>query len=188
MMKAATVLALLTIMTGPIPAAAQAAPDTGIKVDPQAYQGLWYEIARTPVPFQQQCAGGVTATYDIKSAESLRVLNRCDLADGEVASIEGTAQVLNESFNALEVDFPDTPSEPGVNYLIEAVGPIDNGRYAWAAVRSPDNGHGWILARTPQLGDGPQIEAQHALEAAGLDTSRLETTDQPPQNYNPEEG
>ena len=42
-------------------AAAQGAGDT-VDVDPEAYEGLWYEIARTPAPFQAQCEGGVTAT------------------------------------------------------------------------------------------------------------------------------
>jgi apolipoprotein D and lipocalin family protein len=169
------------------PAAAQSAPDTGVEVDPQAYEGLWYEVARTPVPFQEQCAGGVTALYEIIDETSLRVVNRCDLGNGEVASIEGTAQVLNERFNALEVDFPATPSEPGVNYLIEAVGPIENGRYAWAAVRSPDDDHGWILARSSELDEDARREAEQALEAADLDITRLTPTDQPPQAYDPEQ-
>ena len=185
-MKVTTALAAWALLAAAAPSAAQdATPDTGVDVDPQAYQGLWYEIARTPAPFEAPCAGGVTALYEIADAETVRVLNRCDLPDGGVDSTEGTARVLNESFNALEVDFPEGPPEQEANYLIEAVGPIEDDQYGWAAVRGSGEDLGWILARSPQLAQGARQEAEQALEEAGIDPSRLRTTEQPPQNYDP---
>jgi apolipoprotein D and lipocalin family protein len=183
-MKLATALTTLALVTAATSASAQeAVPDTGVEVDPQAYQGLWYEIARTPTPFQESCAGGVTAVYEIIDPETVHVLNRCDLLDGGVDSTEGTARVLNQSFNALEVEFPGVPPQQGANYLIEAVGPVEGGRYLWAAVRSPHDDLGWILARTPELEQQARQEAEQALEQSGLDPERLQMTEQPPQNY-----
>jgi apolipoprotein D and lipocalin family protein len=185
-MKLATALTTLALITAATSASAQeAVQDTSVEVDPQAYQGLWYEIARTPAPFQERCVGGVTAEYEIIDPETVRVLNRCDLPGGDVDSIEGTARVLNENFNALEVDFPGGPPQQGANYLIEAVGPIEGDQYSWAAVRSPDDDLGWILARTPELEQQARQEAEQALEQAGLNPERLQATEQPPQNYDP---
>jgi apolipoprotein D and lipocalin family protein len=185
-MKLARALTTLALITATTSASAQGAvPDTSVEVDPQAYEGVWYEIARTPAPFQQRCVGGVTAVYEIIDSATVRVLNRCDAPDGAVESTEGTARVLNEGFNALEVDFPGGPPQQGANYLIEAVGPIEGDQYSWAAVRSPDDDLGWILARTPELEQQARQQAEQALERAGLDPERLQTTEQPPQNYNP---
>jgi apolipoprotein D and lipocalin family protein len=167
-----------------LPAAGKlAVPDTGVEVDALAYAGLWYEIARSPAPFQEMCEGGATAFYESLEAGKLLVVNRCDLADGQVARIEGTAQALNERFNAFEVDFPQSPDE-GVNYLIEGLGPLEDGRYRWTAVRSPD-GYAWILARTPDLPEAERQAAEAALAEAGFDIGLLQPTDQPPDNYDP---
>jgi apolipoprotein D and lipocalin family protein len=184
-MKAVNLMTLCLASAVAWPAAANGpgVPDTGVDVDPAAYAGLWYEIARSPAPFQRMCAGGATALYEPLDAETLRVVNRCDLADGQVARVEGTARALNERCNALEVDFPQSPDE-GVNYLVEGLGPLEDGRYQWAAVRSPD-GYAWILARTPDLPEAERQEAEEALAGAGFDTGLLQPTDQPPDNYDP---
>jgi apolipoprotein D and lipocalin family protein len=184
--NAAKALTTFLLITAAMSASAQdAVPDTGVEVDPQAYRGLWYEIARTPAPFQEDCAGGVTAVYEIIDPETVRVLNRCDLPDGYVDSTDGTARVLNDSFNALEVEFPGGPPQQGANYLIEAVGPVEGDQYSWAAVRSPDDDLGWILARTPELDQQARQEAEQALDQSGIDPERLKATEQPPQYYDP---
>lgn len=166
--------------------AATAATGTGIEVDPQAYDGLWYEIARTPVPFQRQCRGGATASYEVVDAREVAVVNRCDLPDGGVDRIEGTARPLNEGFNAFEVTFPGGPPPQGANYHVEAVGPIEAGAYRWAAVRGSDDETAWILARTPELDEDALAAARGALEEAGVDPSLLQPTDQPPDAYEPQ--
>lgn len=163
------------------PGVAQTAED---EIDPRLYAGLWYEIARTPAPFQQQCDGGVTAFYEIEDAQ-IRVVNRCDLPDGSVETIEGTAQPVGDDFRSLSVDFPGSPETPGVDYRIEAVGPVTEDRYEWAAVTSPGE-IGWILSRTPDIRDDALRAARQALEAADIDPRALTPTSQPPRNYDPE--
>ncbi|WP_230530582.1 lipocalin family protein [Microvirga roseola] len=93
------------------------------RVDPKAYAGLWYEVARTPTPFQEPCDGGVTASYEIVDPRTVRVLNRCDRPDGSVNRVEGTAKVVGDDFRRLKVDFPQTPDDGEANFVIEAVGP-----------------------------------------------------------------
>lgn len=183
-----SILFAAALAAGASHALAQETGSTGTSdaIEPQAYAGLWYEIARTPAPFQDQCDGGVTASYELRGDETVAVTNRCDLPDGTVNSVEGTAEVVGDDFRQLNVDFPQSPDEEGANYVIKAVGPRDGDQYAWAVVRGPGEGYGWILSRSPDISAETRAEAEQAFEAAGLEPDRLTDTPQPPQNYEPE--
>ena len=50
-------------------------PQTVPSVDLARYAGRWYEIARLPNSFQKKCAGGVTATYELRPDGKVTVLN-----------------------------------------------------------------------------------------------------------------
>ena len=63
-------------------------------VDLQKYAGTWYEIARYPNRFQRDCAGDVTALYEVKSDGSVRVTNSCSKADGSTKSARASAKVV----------------------------------------------------------------------------------------------
>lgn len=152
------------------------------EIDPEAYVGTWYEIARTPAKFQEMCTGGVTATYAL-AGEKVTVTNRCDGPGGAVATIEGTATVVGGNFNTLDVQFPVGDTSQGVNYTVAAASDVVDGKYQWAAVRSPEENIGWILSRTPELDAATRAEAVKALETAGVDVSQLKDTAQPPQSY-----
>jgi apolipoprotein D and lipocalin family protein len=151
------------------PAWAQA---TQGQIDPQAYAGLWYEIERTPAPFQEQCEGGVTALYEQIDAQTVRVLNRCDLPGEDVSSVEGLAEEVGDNFRRFEVSFDGAPEGEEANYVVEAVGPVEDGRYAWAAVSDGDGGIGWILAPLPELAEDMRREARAALEKAAAAPER----------------
>jgi apolipoprotein D and lipocalin family protein len=58
-------------------------------VDLDRYAGLWYEIARLPNRFQDDCACCVTATYTLREDGRLTVVNACRTADGKAKSAEG---------------------------------------------------------------------------------------------------
>jgi len=178
-------LAGATLMAGATNALADDAAGTGVEIDLQAYTGLWYEIARTPAPFQQPCDGGVTATYEITGEDTVSVVNRCDSGGGETVAIEGTATVLNPQGNALQVQFPGTPEAEGANYLIEGVGTKIGDRYAWAVVNGGDGETAWILARSPLLDEDTLGIARAVVRDAGFDPGRLEMTAQPPLSYDP---
>ncbi len=128
------------------------------------------------------CTGGVTATYAL-AGEKVTVTNRCDGPGGAVATIEGTATVVGGNFNTLDVQFPVGDTSQGVNYTVAAASDVVDGKYQWAAVRSPEENIGWILSRTPELDAATRAEAVKALETAGVDVSQLKDTAQPPQSY-----
>ncbi|MBV0893265.1 lipocalin family protein [Paracoccus sp. Z118] len=165
--------------------AQEAGTVSGTEIDPQAYTGVWYEIASVPAPFQAACEGGTTALYELIDTQTLRVLNRCDVAGGEVVGVEGTAEVVNGNLNTFDVQFPQSPDEARVNYVVVAVGEMEGDVYSWSAVRSPESGFAWILSRTLELDAGDRQAAEEALTAAGTDVSTLQDTAQPPQTYDP---
>ena len=152
------------------PALAQDAGTTAsTEIDPQAYAGIWYEIARTPAPFQEMCAGGVTATYELVGAGTVKVTNRCDGEDGQPQGITGEAEVVSNNFNTLNVEFSMGEQNQGVNYVVAAASDIKDGKYQWAAVQSPEGPIGWILAREPQIDAETRSQAEAALKEAGIE-------------------
>ncbi|MDF2799787.1 MAG: hypothetical protein K0R85_2531 [Devosia sp.] len=165
--------------------AQEAGTTTALEINPQSYTGVWYEIARTPTPYQEDCEGGVTATYNLLDETSVEVINRCDRASGDEQGVVGTAEVVNGNFNTFSVEFGEDSGAPGVNYVVAAVGEEEDGQYPWAAVYSPDGNTGWILAREPELGADDREEAEAALSEVGVDLAQLSDTAQPPQSYDP---
>jgi len=177
-------LVLCMLPTGAL--AQEAGETTGLEIDPQAYEGTWYEVARTPAPFQEQCEGGVTASYQLQNDTVMKVVNRCDLANAEIQSISGEAEVRDGNFNTFAVELGGSGEQQGINYVVAAVGEIEGDHYPWAAVFSPDGNIGWILSREPELAAEDRSDAVAALQKIGVDTSQLSDTPQPPTNYQPD--
>ncbi len=122
-------------------------------VDLSRYAGTWYEIARLPNSFQDQCAGEVTATYTLLDDGEIRVVNRCRKASGEMAVAEGRARLASDEGpnSRLKVRFaPDFLSFlPFVwgDYWIIDLAPD----YGYAVIGEPDRKYFWVLARNPRL-------------------------------------
>ena len=75
-------------------------------VDLNKYVGLWYEIAKIPNSFQEQCAYGTTAEYKLLKDGDIQVINKCYSKDGEADVAEGLAKVVDKQTNSkLEVSF-----------------------------------------------------------------------------------
>jgi apolipoprotein D and lipocalin family protein len=127
-------------------------PETVKKVNLERYAGTWYEIARIPNRFQNQCVRNVTATYKLRDDGVIDVINRCVEGDGSIDEAEGIAQVIDDStFAKLEVSFV---SFLGIrpfwgDYWI--IGLEEN--YKYAIVGDPSRKYGWILSRTKQMTD-----------------------------------
>jgi apolipoprotein D and lipocalin family protein len=140
------------------------------QVDLNKYTGLWYEIAKIPNSFQDQCAYGTTAEYKLLEDGEIQVINKCYKSDGEADVAEGLAKVVDKKTNSkLEVSFFSIFGfRPfwGDYWIIG----LDD-KYQWAVVGSPNRKYGWILSRTPSLPDDT-IQKIFAL---------LKT-----QNYNPD--
>jgi apolipoprotein D and lipocalin family protein len=152
-------------------------PITVPKVDLQEYAGLWYEIAKIPNSFQDQCAYGTTAEYKIEPDGDIIVINKCYDIDGELDMADGVAEIVDKKTNAkLEVSFV---SLLGIrpfwgDYWIIGLGE----NYDYAIVGHPERKYGWILSRSPTLPDDTMIEVFEILAYQGYNTNDFELTDQ----------
>ena len=151
---------------------------TVASVDLDRYIGRWYEVARFPNRFQDDCLGDVRATYTKRPDGRIDVVNECREADGTNVA-RGVARVEDERTRArLKVRFAPAflsflPMVWGDYWII---GLADD--YSWATVGSPDRKYLWILSRSPQLNDAAYAEAVARATANGFDTSRLVRTPQ----------
>ncbi len=177
-----TVLALMAMLMLATMGGAQAPAKAPLKavagMDLNRYMGTWYEVARLPFRFQDQCAGDVTATYAVQPDGSVSVVNRCRTKDGSVSEARGVARKA-------DADGPDTRLKvrfapawlsflPLVwgNYWVIDLAPD----YSYAAVGEPGRKYLWILSRTPAM---EEAQLQHVLEKVrenGYDLARLVRT------------
>ncbi|MEO1252456.1 MAG: lipocalin family protein [Pseudomonadota bacterium] len=138
-------------------------------VDLNRYTGLWYEIARFPNSFQQDC-DAVTAQYALREDGLISVVNTCGA--GDPRSAKGRARVVDEETNSkLEVSF----FGPfwGDYWIID----LDDA-YTLSLVGEPEGRYLWILSRSPQLSDERLGAALQRLRTYGYDTDALYFTDQ----------
>lgn len=148
-------------------------------VDLKRYAGRWYEVARLPNKFEEDCASDVTAEYTLRDDGKLGVVNRCLKQTGKIEEAKGVARVADKTTNAkLKVRFA-----PGfLSFLPQVWGDyqiIDLAPdYAYAVVGDPPRKYLWILSRTPQLDDATYKQAVNSAAAQGFDTSRLVKTKQ----------
>jgi apolipoprotein D and lipocalin family protein len=149
-------------------------------VDPARYAGKWYEIARLPNPFQNKCAGDVTADYAVRGDGGFDVVNRCRRADGSAASARGRARVADRRGpnSKLKVRFaPDFLSFlPFVwgDYQVIDLAPD----YSYAVVGEPGRKYLWVLSRAPRMDEETYARAVARAAGEGFDVSRLMRTEQ----------
>jgi apolipoprotein D and lipocalin family protein len=156
-----------------------APPNTVPRVDLDRYVGTWFELARFPNRFQEQCVGEVTATYRARPDGRLDVINSCRREDGTMTEAKGVARSVSPGSDArLEVRFAPAflsflPFVWGDYWIIDLASD-----YSTAVVGSPDREYLWLLARTATV---PEPVYQELLEAAareGYDIDRLVRTRQ----------
>ncbi|WP_371154803.1 lipocalin family protein [Jannaschia sp. 2305UL9-9] len=133
--------------------------------DPARYAGLWHEVARFPVPFQNGCAGA-TAEYTAPTGGVIGVRNTCLDADGApVRSITGTAEVTGPG--RLAVNLNGVPLTAPLWVLWTDAG------YRTAVLGQPDGRAGWILNRDPVIPADRLRAALTVLDFNGYDTGQL---------------
>ncbi|MVW71591.1 lipocalin family protein [Bordetella sp. 15P40C-2] len=140
---------------------------TQSSVDLSKYAGTWYEQARLPNRFQDDCASDVQADYVLREDGTLGVTNQCKKANGEtkVATAQGR---LNPSVQPpdpakLQVRFAPawTSWLPWVwgNYWIIKLA----GDYEYSLVGTPDREYLWVLTREK---DADQARVDDLLDYA----------------------
>ncbi|PRH81982.1 lipocalin family protein [Arenimonas caeni] len=142
-------------------------------LDINRYSGTWYEIARLPNRFEDQCVGDVTATYTPLQSGRIQVVNACRNADGEIEAVEGQARKSGRHLAKLEVRF--APAWLGwlpfvwADYWVVALDPD----YRWAIVGEPDRKYLWFLAREPAVDRATFDELRARATALGFDLDAL---------------
>lgn len=149
-------------------------------VDFNKYAGLWYEIARLPNRFQEQCVGDVTATYTLRDDGRLKIINRCRKDNGEIDEAEGEGkQSGDDTLNTkLKVRFA-----PGFlsflpfvwgDYWIINLAPD----YSYAVIGEPSRKYLWVLSRTPAMNDSTLTTILDQVKTEGYDLTGLIKTKQ----------
>lgn len=132
-------------------------------LDLDRYCGLWYEIGRLPLRWEDADAADITANYTLEDDGSVRVDNRCLDKGGAPSQAIGRATPVNGKPGQLEVSFlPEflrwIPFTKGDYWVLK----IDEA-YTVALVGAPDRKNRWLLAREQSI--DPATEAAYLAEA-----------------------
>ena len=160
------------------PALAQTDLELVKALDLERYQGVWYEIARLPNEFQNQCVGDVTAEYTLLESGKVEVINRCRLEDGSIDQASGLARRPDpDRPAALEVRFaPRWLSLLPFVWGEYQVFALDDD-YQWALVGDPSREYLWMLARTPRIDSALYQDPIERAAAQGFDTQAIVQTE-----------
>lgn len=135
------------------------------KLDLERYLGKWYEIARSPNPFEKGMTN-VTAEYSFRDNGLINVLNSGD-KNGKRKKAVGRARRPDETQPAsLQVSFF---GPFWADYIILE---IEKDNYSWVLVGS-GNRFFWILSRTPELDDTIIQKLLEKARSLGYETSSV---------------
>lgn len=151
-----------------------AAPEPAKSVDPNAFVGRWYEVARTHNKLQLDCEA---STFDFTETApkrfSLSQTCRKGSPSGPASVHKGAVQVVDPRTNAkIRVGFLGGFVKKDYWILDHAA---DN---HWALLATPDGRFLWVLSRRPVLPERAQVLAR--AKQLGFDLSRIEYAQQPP--------
>ena len=172
-----------TIILATLSFFAQSSKETVVRtvpsVDLNKYSGVWYEIAKYPNKFQKDCVANTTATYTLKGADKLEVLNRCLEKDGTTKDAKGAGRVEDKQTKAkLKVRFA-----PGFlsflsgvwgDYWVIDLAPD----YSYSVIGTPDREYFWILSRTPEMKDSVYQDILRRAEQQGFVPGKVVKTPQ----------
>ena len=174
-------LALL-FSVGPLQAqtgAATAPLQSIASLDVPRYLGRWYEIAKFPNRFQQQCVADTSADYSLLPDGSLQVLNQCRRSNGEMQQALGAARQIGGGNSArLQVRFAPAwlsllPFVWGDYWVIDL-----DADYQLVAVSEPRREYLWILSRSQKPDPARYAALLDRLRGMGFSIERLEITRQ----------
>lgn len=149
------------------------------KIELDKYLGVWYEVARKPMYFQNKCDRDVSATYTLNENGNIAVDNRCYAQDGKLNQSSGEAFVQNAPFN----------SKLKVSFLPESIRWLPVGRgdywilkiaddYQTVLVGEPKRKYMWVLSRSAQPDPAVVKEYLDYAQSVGFDLSDIIHTKQ----------
>ncbi len=142
-------------------------------LDPLRYQGLWWEVARTPFVYEEGCEMS-SAIYSYNSSDdSILVTNTCYMKDGEQVTSIGKAIVPCKEYpGRLFVSFGETyPTLYDIkkgNYWV-----IYTDYDKFSVVTNPDESLMWILSRSNMVSLNDVECILIYVESMGYNTSKL---------------
>jgi apolipoprotein D and lipocalin family protein len=151
------------------------------KVNLDAYQGEWREIAAIPMFFQRKCVKNTYANYTLLENGKVSVENRCTKENGDEIGANGRAWPADDNTNAkLNVTFVSlfgwwVPFISGDYWIMDLQGTAESG-YETALIGSPDRQYGWILARNANMSDETLSQLAKTLTEQGYDTCQFDMT------------
>lgn len=149
------------------------------KIELDKYLGVWYEVARKPMYFQNKCDRDVSATYTLNENGNIGVDNRCYTKDGQLNQSIGEAFIQNAPFNTkLKVSFlPESvrwlPVGRGDYWILK----IDDA-YQTVLVGEPRRRYLWVLSRSAQPDQAVVKEYLDYAQSIGYDISDVIHTKQ----------
>ena len=149
-------------------------------VDLNKYAGLWYEIARMPNRFQQQCTEDVTATYTVLGDGTIKVVNTCRKENGEIDQAEGKVKRAGDDTSNAKLKVRFAPAILSVfpfvwgDYWIIDLAPD----YSYVVVGEPTRKYLWVLSRTPVMDETKLNIILDRAKAKGYDLTGLIRTKQ----------
>lgn len=141
-------------------------------LDLKRYSGLWYEVGRLPLRWEDADASDITAEYTPEDDGSVRVDNRCIDKGGTPSRAIGRAVRVNGQAGRLKVSFlPQVlrwiPFTTGDYWVLK----IDDA-YSVALVGTPDRKYLWLLAREPRIDDATKAAYLAEATRQGFDLKK----------------
>lgn len=149
------------------------------KIELDRYLGVWYEVARKPLSFQNKCDRDVSAQYTLNENGNIQVDNRCYGKEGQLYQSVGEAFVQNSPNNTkLKVSFlPEIvrwlPVGRGDYWILK----IDE-NYQTVLVGEPDRKYMWVLSRDPKPDPAVVNEYLNYAKSVGYDLADVIHTKQ----------
>ncbi|UVJ59706.1 lipocalin family protein [Trueperella pyogenes] len=142
-------------------------------LDLEKYLGLWYEIARLPLKWEDAHATNITARYSLKENGKIRVDNRSFDNDGAPGQAIAEATPVDGEPGQLTVNFLPKyirwiPFTSGDYWVLK----IDDD-YQVALVGTPNHENLWVLAREPQIAEETLAEYLAEARAQGFQLDKL---------------
>jgi apolipoprotein D and lipocalin family protein len=171
---------LAALATGPTLAAQTSPAPLRVveSVDLARYAGRWYEAARIPNRFQDQCVADVVAHYTLRADGRIDVVNRCRTSSGKVDEARGIGRKAGDRQSSARLEVRFAPailsflSAVWGDYWIIGLGP----EYTWAVVGAPNREYLWILSRTPEMSATSFERALEIARGNGFDVTRVVKT------------
>lgn len=174
-MKPIIALSLIAVLAG-CASKPQSLP-TQSNVDLNKYAGTWYEQARLPNRFQDDCVSDVQADYVMQANGTLSVTNQCRIASGSTKSAQAEGR-LNPAFNPtdpskLQVRFAPawTSWLPAVwgDYWIMKL----EGDYEYSLVGTPNREYLWVLSREKRADPAKVEQLLDYAQTQGFEVSKV---------------